>query len=503
MPHDNFLSANEPTQTRNSPKRIGILVVAYNAVGTLAKVLRRIPEEVWGIVEEVAVFDDASKDDTFELGHGFKIITGLDKLTIIRNDKNLGYGGNQKLGYQYFINKGFDIVVLLHGDGQYAPEILKNMFMPLIQEEAHAVFGSRMMPGFGGPLKGNMPLYKFIGNKILTFFENRMLGMNLTEFHSGYRAYDLNVLRKIDFSKMTDDFHFDTEIIIKLNHQGYQIKEIPIPTYYGGEISYVNGMKYAKDVFFSVLRYKNTISGFKKYPEFTEYFVHYPLKDSKYSSHYYFQLFAGNNNDILDIGCGEGFFAERLAQTENRVVGVDILPEIKQRNSLLQYFQADLDQGLDSVIEQIDNRKFDKVLLQDVLEHLRYPEVILRDCAKALKPNGQVVVSVPNIANITVRLSLLFGKFEYTDRGILDKTHLRFFTQKTAGRMLEECGYEIQHSLMSIVPIELLVGISAHNFLMRAISNILNVLTRLFPTLLGYQCIFVVTTKGARSKKIS
>ena len=500
MIRDDFIHDNNQNSLR---KRVGVLVVAYNAVGTLAKVLRRIPDEVWSTVEEVAVFDDASKDDTYELGHGFKAVAGLDKLTMIKNDKNLGYGGNQKLGYQYFINKGFDIVVLLHGDGQYAPEILQNMFMPLVREEAQAVFGSRMMPDFGGALKGNMPLYKFVGNKILTFFENFILGMNLTEFHSGYRAYDLHALRKIDFSKMTDDFHFDTEIIIKLHHQGYKIKEIPIPTYYGGEISYVNGMKYARDVFFSVLRYKNTISGFKKYPEFAEYFIHYPLKESKYSSHYYFQLFTGKNNDVLDIGCGEGFFAERLAQANNQVVGVDILPEIKQKESLFKYFQTDLDHGLDPIIDQFDHLKFDKVLLQDVLEHLRYPEVVLRDCARVLKPNGEVVVSVPNIANITVRLSLLFGTFEYSDRGILDKTHLRFFTQKTARRMLEESGYEVRRSLMSIVPVELIVGVSAHNFWMRMIANAFYILTKLFPTLLGYQCVFVVTPKGAQSNKIS
>ena len=196
-----------------------------------------------------------------------------------------------------------------------------------------------------------------------------------------------------------------------------------------------------------------------------------------------------------------GFFAERLTQANNRVVGVDILPQIKQRDSLLEYYQADLDQGLNSVIEQIDNRKFDKVLLQDVLEHLRYPESVLKDCTRVLKPNGQVVVSVPNIANITVRLSLLFGKFEYTDRGILDKTHLRFFTQKTARRMLEECGYEIQHSLMSVVPIELIVGVSARNIWMRTLTNALSVLTKFFPGLLGYQCIFVASPKDALLNK--
>ncbi len=255
--------------------------------------------------------------------------------------------------------------------------------------------------------------------------------------------------------------------------------------------------------FFSVLRYKNTISGFKKYPEFAEYFIHYPLKESKYSSHYYFQLFTGKNNDVLDIGCGEGFFAERLAQANNQVVGVDILPEIKQKESLFKYFQTDLDHGLDPIIDQFDHLKFDKVLLQDVLEHLRYPEVVLRDCARVLKPNGEVVVSVPNIANITVRLSLLFGTFEYSDRGILDKTHLRFFTQKTARRMLEESGYEVRRSLMSIVPVELIVGVSAHNFWMRMIANAFYILTKLFPTLLGYQCVFVVTPKGAQSNKIS
>ena len=125
-------------------KRIGILVVAYNAVTTIGKVLKRIPPDVWANVEEVVVFDDASRDHTYELALGLKMLAGLDKLTVIKNEKNLGYGGNQKLGYKYFIDKGFDVVVLLHGDGQYAPEILAHLYAPLVAGEADAIFGTRM-----------------------------------------------------------------------------------------------------------------------------------------------------------------------------------------------------------------------------------------------------------------------------------------------------------------------------------------------------------------------
>ena len=133
-------------------------------------------------------------------------------------------------------------------NGQYAPEVLASLYHPIVTGEADAVFGSRMMKDYGGPRKGGMPLYKYVGNRILTTFENRALGMHLTEFHSGYRAYSMDALKQIDFSKMTDDFHFDTEIIIKLQHQGFRIHEVPIPTYYGDELCYVNGLKYAVDV---------------------------------------------------------------------------------------------------------------------------------------------------------------------------------------------------------------------------------------------------------------
>jgi len=261
----------EPHLAASLGMRIGILIVAYNAVGTLLDVLRRIPRVVWDQIEEVAVFDDASHDSTYELAVGYKTLSEDYKLHIVKNERNLGYGGNQKAGYAYFMEKGFDAVVLLHGDGQYAPEILHHLYNPIVAGRTDAVFGSRMMSEYGGALRGGMPLYKYVGNRILSWFENRALGMKLTEFHSGYRAYRLDALRRIDMSAMTDDFHFDTEIIIKLHHQRYRIEEAPIPTYYGNEICYVNGMKYALDVFRAVQRYRQTTSGEKRHSEFAEY----------------------------------------------------------------------------------------------------------------------------------------------------------------------------------------------------------------------------------------
>jgi 2-polyprenyl-3-methyl-5-hydroxy-6-metoxy-1,4-benzoquinol methylase len=485
----------------NRGKRIAVLIVAYNAVTTLVSVLKRIPAEVWENVEEVAVFDDASKDDTHALAVGYKTLTGVQKLTTLRNAKNLGYGGNQKLGYQHFMDKGFDVVILLHGDGQYAPEILANMYAPLVAGEAEAVFGSRMMPDFGGPRKGGMPLYKLLGNRVLTTFENRALGMTLTEFHSGYRAYRLDALRKIDLSKMTNDFHFDTEIIIKLNHQGMRIKEIPIPTYYGNEICHVNGMKYAKDVFKAVLRYKRTVRAVATYPEYSEYAVHYPLKESRFSSHDYFRRFAGAGHEVLDVGCGEGYFARELSEANNKVVGVDLLAAPKCAEALDQYHQADLDSGLGEPVKAaLNGRQFDRVLLQDVLEHLRFPERLLADCRPLVRPSGLLLVSVPNVANITVRLSLLLGRFNYQQRGILDKTHVRFFTRRTARKLISDNGYEVVKEKNTVMPVELAVGIPAKNPLMRLANLLLFLLTLLMPGLFGYQCVFVARPAGGKGQ---
>jgi 2-polyprenyl-3-methyl-5-hydroxy-6-metoxy-1,4-benzoquinol methylase len=480
-------------------KRIGILIVAYNAVSTIVKVLKRITPNVWRNVEEVVIFDDASQDPTFELAVGLQSLRHIPKLKALKNPKNLGYGGNQKAGYRYFLDRGFDIVVLLHGDGQYAPELLSHLYHPIVEGKADAVFGSRMMKDYGGPIKGGMPLYKYIGNRILTAFENRSLGLNLTEFHSGYRAYNLHALKRIEMEHMTNQFHFDTEIIVKLQHQGFRIVETPIPTYYGGEICYVNGFGYARDVARSIFHYLSTKRSVAPYPEYQEYYVHYPVKQSTYSSHHFARLSVGTGEDILDLGCGRGVLAEEFVRKGNRVTGVDALPPDKVSPALATYIQEDFHlSGLKHVKELLGQEKFDKILLLDVIEHVPDSEGIVRDCLSLLRPGGQVVISVPNIANISVRVMLLFGKFELMARGILDRTHLRFFTRRTIAKLVERQGFTIIRHRMTVIPLEVMIGLAYRNPLMRLLHGSLIVLTRLMPSLFGYQS-FIVAEASRKS----
>jgi glycosyltransferase involved in cell wall biosynthesis len=464
-----------------SPKRIAIFIVAYNASNTLAKVLDRIPEAVWARVEEVFVFDDESRDDTFQIGIDYKRNSQRANLHVFRNERNQGYGGNQIRGYQYAIQRGFDIVALLHGDGQYAPEALPQLLAPLERGEADAVFGSRMAVA-GAALKGGMPLYKYVGNRILTTFENSMLGMELTEFHSGYRLYSMAALKDIPFEKNTHDFHFDTQIIIQLNAANKRILEIPIPTYYGDEICHVNGMRYAKDVFLSVLQYRAHEFGLTNRPEY-QVAATYNAKKSAYSSHsQLIELVPTSARRVLDLGCGEGAISRALLARGHDVVSLDSHAPQEQ---LPHFIQTDLTEDLPLA----PHDRFDVVVLADVLEHLVTPANLLSQAMSHLTMSGSVLVSLPNVVHWSVRALVLAGKFEYTNRGILDQSHLRFFTKKSAEQLFREVGLHVKSHRTTPVPWELvfprgLPGVA------KTVERADLALTRVQPDLFAYQHLF-------------
>ena len=246
--------------------KILILITAFNVGKFIAQVIKRIPQSIYNYDIEILIIDDCSSDNTLkkiiEIKKNYRNIN----IKILSNKINLGYGGNQKIGYYYAIKNNFDFVVLLHGDGQYAPEKLEDILEPLFKDK-DAVQGSRMIKKFQA-LKGNMPIYKFVGNIFLTKIQNFLTGMNLSEYHSGYRAYSVKSLKKIPFNLNSQYYHFDTQILIQLDLAGCKIEEVPIPTFYGKEISYLNGIEYACNILINTFTGSLHRFGFKYQKKF-------------------------------------------------------------------------------------------------------------------------------------------------------------------------------------------------------------------------------------------
>ena len=423
--------------------RLLVFIVAYNAEKTIAKVIQRIPESLLEKYHvDVLTIDDASRDQTFEKSYQASKDPVPFPVRTLFNPVNQGYGGNQKLGYHYAIQNGYDFVALIHGDGQYAPECLPDLLEPLRTGEAGAVFGSRMLTRKGA-LRGGMPLYKFVGNRILTWIENRLLKSNLSEFHSGYRIYSTRALSAIPFDRNANGFHFDTEIIIQLLIAGQRIVELPIPTYYGDEISYVNGIPYAWHVVMAAL--KASLQRFGIF--YDRKFDCSPPGASRYSPKFGYRSTHSLTLDrvkrdsrVLDIGCADGYMAPALAREKACVIdGIDGFPTVEP--CLAAFYLHDLDQGLPALQYQ----DYDYILMLDVVEHLTRPEAFLEDLHRALKlsPSVEIIMSTANIGFVIPRLMLLIGQFNYGKRGTLDLTHTRLFTFGSFQRAIKQAGFDI------------------------------------------------------------
>jgi glycosyltransferase involved in cell wall biosynthesis len=462
-------------------ERIAVLVVAYNAATTLAGVLDRIPADMRAKIGEVVVSDDHSTDGTYEIGLEYRRSSELP-LTIIRQPRNLGYGGNQKAGYRYLLDRGFGIVVLLHGDGQYAPESMPELVGPLERGECDAVFGSRMMVR-GAARRGGMPLYKLAGNRILSVLENAVLGLELSEFHSGYRAYSLEALAAVPFERNSDGFNFDTQIIIQLHDAGRSIVEVPIPTYYGDEICYVNGLEYARDVVQDVVAYRLQKLGFGDGRRLA-LGSGYPLKEDPSSSHGRIERVLRERppGRVLDLGCAAGLLAARLQEAGHDVTGVDAVEEPGVRGRMGRFMRADLDDGIPSAAGD----GYDVVLAADVLEHVRDPDRLVDHAARSLRPGGVLVASVPNVGHWYPRLSVATGWFHYDQRGPLDHGHVRFFTRRSIRRLLERQRFAVRRLEPVGSPVELLGSRWA-----RTLGRLEGPMVRGWPTLFAYQFLVV------------
>ena len=201
---------------------------AYNAALTLEKTVREIPS--W--VDELILTDDASVDNTVEVAQS------LGVKHIMRHDVNRGYGGNQKTCYKKALELGGDIIIMLHPDYQYTPKLIPSMVNLIAQDLYRVVLGSRILGN--GALKGGMPWYKYVANRLLTFTQNIFLGQKLSEYHTGYRAFSKEALKAINFEQNSDDFIFDNQMLAQLIYKDFEIGELTCPTKYFEEASSIN-----------------------------------------------------------------------------------------------------------------------------------------------------------------------------------------------------------------------------------------------------------------------
>lgn len=240
-------------------KIITIVLPAYNAGKTLEKTYIEIP---FDIVDNVILVDDNSSDNTIQIAKELGI------RNIVQHEKNKGYGGNQKTCYKKALELKSDIIVMLHPDYQYTPKLIHSMCFLIASGIYQVVLGSRILGN--GALKGGMPKYKYLSNRLLTFFQNVMLGQKLSEYHTGYRAFSADVLKSINYEANSDDFIFDNQMLAQIFGQDYEIAEITCPTKYFKEASSINlkrSIQYGIGVVQVSLRYRFEKWGFvnKKY----------------------------------------------------------------------------------------------------------------------------------------------------------------------------------------------------------------------------------------------
>ena len=441
--------------------KVLIFVLAYNAEKTISETIKRLPLSDKNYDLEILIVDDASSDNTFIKAKKSKKNNSSLKVTILRNPVNQGYGGNVKIGFMYAIKNYFDYIALTHADGQYPPEEIPKQLKLLLSNRYDVIFGSRMMNGFDA-LKGGMPFYKFIGNKLTTWIENRLIGTNLSEFHTGHQIYSVKILKKIPFFLNSKDYHFHTQLVIQLLIAKAKIKETPIDTFYGDEISHVNGFSYCWNVCKEALlirlqkigiiykrRYDSNIKFNKSY--------HSPKPMGVMKIHELAINNIKNGKKVLEFGCSSGIITKILLKKRCTVLGIDKNPP--KENILKDFLKIDLDSDLTNLKKiKIDN--YDYIILLDLINHLKYPEEFmenLKDCFTSLN-FPTLIITTPNIGFIFNRIQLLFGFFNYGRRGILHPSHTRLFTFKSLRNILTESGYEIIEEKTVSAPFELAFG---------------------------------------------
>jgi len=461
--------------------RVALLFAGWSRGADLAALLRRIPD---GLLREVDTIYAIPEVDSLDAGQFTDLRAEFPALKVLLPRFGGQPGRRLKLAMCCAMRAGCDLIVTLDTDAGHAPEYLARLLAPFANEEVACVIGSRLREH-----AATVPLLHRLGLRLATGVQNQMLGSALSDAHSGFRAYRTSALATLPFRNNSDNFVFETELVIQHVTDKKRIEEVAVPSERSPRIW--RGALYGWLSFLTVIRALANRVHLVYHPKFDLEGAKpsYRYKEAPTSLHQFvIRRHSEPGIKVADVGAGSARVSQTLHAAGAEVIAIDH----HQPSSELTfgYVGADLNQDFAAKIIASLHGPADKVLALDVIEHLLRPEHGMAEIHRALRPGGTLIASTANIAFIAIRLSLALGQFNYGKRGILDVTHTRLFTIRSFCRALEGEGFRIDKVRGFGPPIEDVIGSS---FVLRCLDRIAGGLARVWPSMFAYQFLVEAT----------
>jgi 2-polyprenyl-3-methyl-5-hydroxy-6-metoxy-1,4-benzoquinol methylase len=436
---------------------------------TLRQTVERIPEVAAEWLEEIVVALDDPRDavsvDPLELCEGRSV-----PVKVHVPPRPGGYGDARRAAFEYALRRRFDFVVVMRGDGRHPPELLPDLLYPALLEERALVLLSR---------SGTSPLHA-----AAAWLQKRLLGTGVRDYLSGFRLYSTKLLECIPFQLDADDRALDVEMLVQARALGLNVHEPRVAALWQEDALPGGELRYALRACWIALSYRlHQLHVTQDGRYLVDPGVHYTFKQSPSGSHMQIVDAVAQGSEALDLGCSQGMLTRPLHAKDVRVTGVDIRPAEAWAEEMDAYFQRDLELPLELPVA----RRFDYVIVADVIEHVRERQQLLRSARRFLKEDGRLLISTPNIALWFYRLSLLAGRFEYGPRGTLDYTHVHLYTRASFRREVERAGFRIRGQRVTSLPFEVVFSSTGRSRFVRGLTALYHALARAWPEVFAYQ----------------
>jgi SAM-dependent methyltransferase len=453
---------------------VGVVVLARDAGRTLTTALNHVMAEVRSRIDQLIIVDNGSTDDTFAVARAWASREATLSTTLIRYPEPVGTGAVRKDVYGLAISRGVDVLVQVDADRVDATISLSDLLKSVLRGECDAVTAPATRAG-----------------RAVTWLQQRVLGTQLNDPAAGFGVVSLRSLRSLPLEFNADGPDFDSQLLVQLVNAGRRV--LPAPAR-GRRSAATLTWRESLRCAVAVGTYWLARRGFGD-PPWLPSAAEYAFKQADDTSHAaILQLFTGRAQArVLDLGCSGGLLAEHLRAAGHHVTGVDFIEIAGARERTDRFVLADLTQGIPVEV----GAGYDIVVAGDVIEHLPRPLETLQQIRPLLRPDGELLVSVPNFGHWYARGRVLFGLFGYDRRGILDSTHLRFFTRGSLRRMIGQAGYDIAEERITGLPVAAVSGVDGPR--LRAIRRLDGGLIRLWPSLFGYQFVLRATPRRRRA----